>query len=111
LARSSIVVGKVAGAASRSLWTAFRRGTATCLLNPKAYLFTFSVYPQFLKPQYGPIWSQAVVIGILTVLTQLAIYGGLAFAAGQSRNFLLPDRRQPSPSAGAPASFSSSWRY
>ncbi|HLH50558.1 MAG TPA: LysE family translocator [Roseiarcus sp.] len=93
LARSSIVVGKVASAASRSLWTAFRRGTATCLLNPKAYLFVLSVYPQFLKPQYGALWLQALVMGAMTVLTQLCIYGGLALAAGRSRDFLVSNPR------------------
>lgn len=89
LIRSSITVDAVTGTHSRSPWIAFRQGAVTCLLNPKAYLFTMSVYPQFLKPQYGPLWSQAVVIGILTVLTQLGIYGGLALLAGQSRDFLL----------------------
>jgi len=93
LIRSSITVdavgGAVGGAHGRSPWIAFRQGAVTCLLNPKAYLFTLGVYPQFLKPQYGPLWLQAVVIGILTVLTQLAVYGSLALAAGQSRDFLL----------------------
>ena len=77
----------------RALWVAFRQGTVTCLLNPKAYLFTLAAYPQFLRPQYGPIWSQAVVVGLLTVSTQLAIYGGLALLAGRSRDFLLTSPR------------------
>jgi threonine/homoserine/homoserine lactone efflux protein len=93
LARSSIVVGKVAGAASRSSWTAFRQGAATCLLNPKAYLFVLSTYPQFLKPQYGAVWLQALVMGAMTLLMQFAIYGGLALAAGRSRDLLVLNPR------------------
>ena len=89
LVRSSIVVGTVGPVAARSLSTAFRQGAMTCLLNPKAYLFTMAVYPQFLKPQYGVLWVQALTMGIMTVLTQFGIYGGLALAAGRSRHALV----------------------
>lgn len=93
LARSAIVVGSIGTAASRSLWTAFRRGTVTCLLNPKAYLFVLSVYPQFLRPQYGALWLQALVMGVTTLAVQFSIYGGLALAAGHSRDFLSANPR------------------
>jgi threonine/homoserine/homoserine lactone efflux protein len=89
LVRSSISVQSVAASESRSHWVAFRQGAITCILNPKAYLFVFSVYPQFMRPQYGSIWSQATVMGTMTVLTQLGIYGGLALAASKSRDFLV----------------------
>jgi threonine/homoserine/homoserine lactone efflux protein len=88
LVRSSISVTSVGAARSRSSWMAFRQGAVTCILNPKAYLFVFSVYPQFMRPQYGSLGSQAVVMGAMTALTQLGIYGGLALAAGRSREFL-----------------------
>ncbi|TIQ12044.1 MAG: LysE family translocator, partial [Mesorhizobium sp.] len=89
LMRSSITVGDNTPAGSRTAWKAFRQGLVTCLINPKAYLFVLAVYPQFLKPAYGPIWMQATVMGLLTVLTQAAIYGGLAITAGRSRNLLV----------------------
>jgi threonine/homoserine/homoserine lactone efflux protein len=89
LVRSSITINAVEGVASRSLWTAFRQGMVTCVLNPKAYLFVFSVYPQFMRPRYGSLWFQAIIMGTMTVLTQFGIYGGLALAAGRSRNFLV----------------------
>ncbi|QPC89560.1 LysE family translocator [Mesorhizobium sp. INR15] len=93
LMRSSITVGTDGPAGSRSAWKAFRQGAVTCLINPKAYLFVLAVYPQFLKPDYGPIWAQATVMGLLTVVTQFAIYGGLAISAGRSRNLLVANPR------------------
>jgi len=89
LMRSSIVIDAVPDAERRRLWVIFSQGTITCLLNPKAYLFTLSVYPQFLRPIYGPLWAQALVMGTLGVLMQLVIYGGMALAASQVRTFLL----------------------
>ena len=89
LVRSSISVQWVGAIESRSHWVAFRQGAITCILNPKAYLFVFSVYPQFMRPQYGSIWSQATVMGTMTVLTQLGVYGALALAASNGRNFLV----------------------
>ncbi|MFK0163607.1 LysE family translocator [Rhizobium sp. NPDC090279] len=89
LMRSSITVGGEGPAGSRSAWKAFRQGALTCLINPKAYLFIFAVYPQFLKPDYGPMWIQAVIMGAMTIVTQFAVYGGLAITAGRSRDLLV----------------------
>jgi len=93
LLRSAIVVSAIGAIANRSLWVAFRQGALTCLLNPKAYLFTLAVFPQFMRPQYGALWSQALAMGVMIVLTQLGVYGGLAFAAGASRDFLVSTPR------------------
>jgi threonine/homoserine/homoserine lactone efflux protein len=90
--RHSLTIGAIGAATTRTQWVAFRQGAVTCLLNPKAYVFVMAVYPQFIRPQYGAVWSQALVMGILTALTQLAVYGGLALAAGQSRDFLVSSR-------------------
>jgi threonine/homoserine/homoserine lactone efflux protein len=89
LLRSSITVDGIGQASARSDWVAFRQGTITCLLNPKAYLFVLAVFPQFMRPEYGPIWSQALVMGIMTVVMQFVIYGALALAAGKGRDALI----------------------
>ena len=89
LLRSAITVEGIAVPRTRSDWVAFRQGAITCLLNPKAYLFVMAVYPQFIRPEFGPIWSQALVMGVLTAIMQFAIYGGLALAAGQGRDALV----------------------
>ncbi|HEV7319522.1 MAG TPA: LysE family translocator [Ensifer sp.] len=89
LVKSSITIGGIDGAGQLSRWASFRQGALTSLMNPKAYLFMLAVYPQFLKPQFGPIWSQALVMAIMIAITQLAVYGGLALAAGRGRDFLV----------------------
>ncbi|OWW02629.1 threonine transporter RhtB [Rhizobium sp. R72] len=93
LIRSSITVDAVGAGGLRSGWRAFRQGAATCLMNPKAYLFMIAVYPQFLKPIYGPIWAQGLVMGIMTMATQAAVYGTLALTAARSRTMLVSNPR------------------
>jgi threonine/homoserine/homoserine lactone efflux protein len=76
----------VAKAASRA--AAFRRGALTNLTNPKAYLFMLAVFPQFVKPEQGPMVTQATVLWVVIAATQTGIYGGLALAADRARRFL-----------------------
>ncbi|WEX87721.1 LysE family translocator [Sinorhizobium garamanticum] len=89
LLRSAITISGIEKAVRLSRWASFRQGALTSLMNPKAYLFMLAVYPQFLKPQFGPIWSQAAVMALMIALTQLAVYGGLALAAGRGRDLLV----------------------
>jgi threonine/homoserine/homoserine lactone efflux protein len=63
----------------------FRQGMVTSLLNPKAYLFTLAVLPQFMKPEYGSVGAQAIVLWLIIALTQVAVYGGLALAGDRAR--------------------------
>ena len=89
LARSSITVDSVEGGVRHSSAKVFGQGLLTCLLNPKAWTFILAVYPHFMKPAYGPLWSQAVVMGAMTMVIQLIVYGGLALAAARGRKALL----------------------
>jgi threonine/homoserine/homoserine lactone efflux protein len=89
LMRSTIVIEHVGRADTRSNWEAFRRGVLTCLMNPKAYLFMLAVYPQFLKPDFGPLAPQAAVMAVMTAAIQLGVYGALALAAGRARSVLI----------------------
>jgi threonine/homoserine/homoserine lactone efflux protein len=77
------------GRTANSAWATFRRGTLTCLMNPKAYLFMLAVFPQFLRAEYGPLWSQALVLWIIIALTQFGVYGAIALAASQARGWLV----------------------
>ncbi len=64
------------------------RAMATCLLNPKAYLFTLAVFPQFLRADGPPLAAQAGALAAITSATQVAIYGGLVLAASHARGWL-----------------------
>ena len=88
LLRSGASLGTVQEARSRSAAAAFRQGMLTCLLNPKAYLFMFAVFPQFLRPEAGEVWLQAAILGVIIAVTQFGVYGGLAVAAGGGRGVL-----------------------
>jgi threonine/homoserine/homoserine lactone efflux protein len=80
LLQSRAAFGQPAAQAARSRGGTFRRGMVTSLLNPKAYLFTFAVLPQFLKPEYGSVGAQAVVLWLIIAATQVAVYGAMALA-------------------------------
>jgi threonine/homoserine/homoserine lactone efflux protein len=73
---------------ARSLPATFGRAALTCLLNPKAYVFMLAIFPQFLRPEYGPIRLQAVVLGLIINLTQAAVYGAMALGASGARDWL-----------------------
>ncbi|HEY1393879.1 MAG TPA: LysE family translocator [Methylibium sp.] len=75
-----------AGAARPS--SAFRGALLTSLLNPKAYLFTLAILPQFLHPQQGSIWLQVGALTLITSATQAGVYGTLALLASRSRAWL-----------------------
>jgi threonine/homoserine/homoserine lactone efflux protein len=89
LIRSSITVTSLGSEGAATMRRAFLQGFITCVLNPKAYMFTLAVYPQFMLPQFGSLAWQAVPLGIITVTTQAVIYGGLGLAAAKSRDFLV----------------------
>jgi threonine/homoserine/homoserine lactone efflux protein len=52
-----------------SNWKLFQMGFLTNVLNPKAVVFYFSFFPQFMKPEYGALFKQGVMLG----LTQMSI--------------------------------------
>ena len=86
----------VVATAERPLGATFRQGMLTCLLNPKAYLFMLAIFPQFLRPEYGELGIQAVVLWLIIAINQLCIYGALALAADRAREWL-----SHKPAAGA----------
>ncbi len=66
----------------------FLRAMATCLLNPKAYLFMVAVFPQFLRPDQGPVLPQAIALGAIIAMAQATVYGGVAAGASGLRTTL-----------------------
>lgn len=93
LVRSSIRLNTDGTAVGRTPAVAFRQGAVTCLLNPKAYLFVFSVYPQFVKPEFGPIVLQVAVMGAMTAVMQTGVYAVMALGAGRVRQAMADNPR------------------
>jgi threonine/homoserine/homoserine lactone efflux protein len=81
-------LGAVAAAPQRSNWQTAWRGMLTCLMNPKAYIFMVAVFPQFIRPAYGPFATQAVAMGLIIASTQCLVYGAMAWGAGGLQGWL-----------------------
>ena len=89
LLRSRAAFGAVQTQAARPSQAAtFRQGMLTNLLNPKAYLFMLAIFPQFLKPEYGALWVQAIVLWLIIAATQALVYGGMALAGDRVRDWM-----------------------
>jgi threonine/homoserine/homoserine lactone efflux protein len=61
---------------------AFVRGTIVNALNPKTALFFLAFLPQFVAPDRGGVWSQALVLGLVFVGLGLVTDSLYALAAG-----------------------------
>jgi threonine/homoserine/homoserine lactone efflux protein len=72
---------------------AFVRGTVVNVLNPKTALFFLALLPQFVDPDRGDVWSQALVLGLLFVVLGLVTDSLYALAAGTVGGFLRRRRR------------------
>src|SRR3954469_17304830 len=70
------------GPRRESLRRAFVRGAVVNVLNPKTALFFLALLPQFVDPDRGGVWSQALVLGLLFVALGLVTDSGYALAAG-----------------------------
>jgi threonine/homoserine/homoserine lactone efflux protein len=81
------------GAPSRPFPAVFSRAVATCLLNPKAYVFMLAVFPQFMRPEYGSVVAQSLVLALITASTQAVVYGAVALAAARVRSLLHANAR------------------
>ena len=88
LLRTSSSALEVATDAPPTARATYGRAMATCLLNPKAYLFTFAVFPQFLRVDGAAMAGQVGALVAITSATQVAIYGGIALAAARARAWL-----------------------
>lgn len=83
--RSPSTLAQVQDTPSRRPLQTFRRAMATCLLNPKAYVFMVAVFPQFLRPAQGHLAGQVLAMGVIIGCTQAAVYGAVALVAASLR--------------------------
>jgi threonine/homoserine/homoserine lactone efflux protein len=62
----------------------FHQALLTAVLNPKAYVFTLAVFPQFMQPGPRPMWLQFVLMGLIVWAVQAGVYGSVALAASHA---------------------------
>ncbi|MGZ5202933.1 MAG: LysE family translocator [Telluria sp.] len=74
--------------ARRSTRMTFFQAMATSLMNPKAYVFMLAIFPQFIRPDAGPILWQAIALALITAATQAGAYGSVAFLSGHAGTWL-----------------------
>lgn len=88
LLRGAGAMLSVGDAPQRAGHATFARAVATCLLNPKAYVFMLAVFPQFLRADQGPVLAQGLALAAITAATQGVIYGVVAASAARLRQAL-----------------------
>ena len=56
------------GAKAADLWTAYRQGVLTNVLNPKVAVFFLSLLPQFVDPGTGSTWRLLLLSGLFIAM-------------------------------------------
>jgi threonine/homoserine/homoserine lactone efflux protein len=70
----------------RSSRWAFGQGLIVMLANPKAAVFMFAFYPQFV-PTGRPLLATTAVLAVAQVAVEIVLYLSLAAAVGRARNW------------------------
>jgi len=81
--------------ASVSRRRSFSQGVIVNTLNPKVALFFLSYLPQFIDPDNGAAWTQALVLGSIFVAIGCLTDGMYALTASALRTVLLRGRTLP----------------
>jgi threonine/homoserine/homoserine lactone efflux protein len=74
-------------ASGRSPMSAFRASLISIAANPKAAVFAFSFFPQFL-PQHGPVFATSVVLATIQVVLDTTYCAGIVLLAMRVRPWL-----------------------
>lgn len=71
----------------------FRMGLLTNLLNPKVAIFYLSFFPQFLRPEEGSVFLQALQLGTIQIVVSGTVNALLVLGAARIAAFLARSRR------------------
>jgi len=67
----------------------YRRGVIMNVTNPKVSIFFLAFLPQFVNVGRGSVTSQVVVLSLMFIGATIVIFGGVAYAGGALRDFLI----------------------
>ncbi|HEX6958098.1 MAG TPA: LysE family translocator [Ferrovibrio sp.] len=70
------------------LWSLFRQGLLTNLLNPKVALFFLALFPQFMQPDPDTAIWQALILAFVLSFAGGLVNGGIALIAGRLGEWL-----------------------
>jgi threonine/homoserine/homoserine lactone efflux protein len=68
----------------------FGMGPLTNLLNPKIALMYMALIPQFVAPDRGPVWAQALVLGSVQIAVALVVNALIVLGVAGIAGFLSP---------------------
>ncbi|MBC9914442.1 LysE family translocator [Chitinophaga varians] len=61
----------------------FSMGLFTSILNPKIAVFYLSLFPQFIKPEYGPVLTQSLTLGFIQLMISFTVNSLIIFSAAR----------------------------
>ncbi|SKA41738.1 Threonine/homoserine/homoserine lactone efflux protein [Chitinophaga eiseniae] len=61
----------------------FSMGLFTSILNPKIAVFYMSLFPQFIKPEYGPVLLQSLTLGFIQLTISFTVNSLIIFSAAK----------------------------
>jgi threonine/homoserine/homoserine lactone efflux protein len=61
----------------------FAMGFMTNVLNPKIAVFYLSIFPQFISPEHGSMFSQSVQLGLAQIMVSFSVNLVIAISAAQ----------------------------
>jgi len=71
-----------------SVWSVFRRGLITNILNPKVVVFYLALLPQFVSVELGNVGFQIFLLGSIHNVIGITFLIGIGLAAGKASGWL-----------------------